>query len=134
LFVMSIPLAGITSNSFVLMSMVLVLKGNISPPRVRNGPDEARLMANAALSIDSDVIGGIEIPIVHVCFIRSFIPQSIDNLAISGMCPHGSARGITLYVLVVVGARRIMVFHIICLNADKLDTSLTITRSYINIS
>ena len=120
MFVMSIPLAGITSNSFVLMSTVLVLPGNISPPRVRNEPDEAHLMANAALSIDSDVIGGIEIPIVYVCFIRSPIPQSIDNLAISGMCPHGSARGITLYVLVVVGVRRIMVFTSFVLTQTNL--------------
>jgi len=93
---------------------------HISPPRVRNEPDEAHLMANAAPSIDSDVIGGIEIPIVHVCFIRSPIPQSIDDLAISGMCPHGSARGITLYVLVVVGVRRIMVFTLSVLTQTNL--------------
>jgi len=46
---------------------------------------ETHLMASAALSMNPDVIGGIEYPIVQVCFTQSSIPQSIDDLAISGM-------------------------------------------------
>jgi hypothetical protein len=47
---------------------------------------ETHLMASAALSMNPDVIGGIEYPIVQACFTRSSIPQSIDDLAISGIC------------------------------------------------
>jgi len=35
--------------------------------------------------MNPDVIGGIEYPIVQACFTRSSIPQSIEDLAISGM-------------------------------------------------
>ena len=42
-------------------------------------------MASACLSVNPDVIGGIEYPIVQACFTWSSTPQSIDDLAISGM-------------------------------------------------
>jgi len=73
---------------------------------------EAYRMASAALSIDPDVIGGIECLIVHGCFTRSSIPQSIGDLAISGIClvVLRAVRTAFVYILFIVGGvRRIIV-------------------------
>ena len=77
--------------------------------------------------MNPDVIGGIEYPIVQVCFTRSFIPQSIDDLAISGMCLYCFARGFSLHVLIAVGVRRIMVFIFFVL----MQTNLIYCKNYL---
>ena len=68
----------------IIKKCVTLLLYPYHPPCVRNGPDETHLMASAALSMNPDVIGGIEHSIVQACFTRSSTPQSIDDLAISG--------------------------------------------------
>jgi hypothetical protein len=87
-------------------------------------------MASAALSMNPDVIGGIEYPIVQVCFTRSSIPQSIDDLAISGMICLIVLRAVRMAspcVLTAVGGIfRDLRNRDICFNAHMLEFILMI--------
>ena len=99
-----------------------------SPPFARNEHSgETCLMASVAPSISQDVIGGIELPIVQVCFTWLFIPQSAYNLAISRMCLYCFTRGFSLRVSIVVGVRRTMFFTFSVL----IQTNLIYCKNYL---
>ena len=94
---------------------------------------ETHLMASACLSMNPDVIGGIEYPIVQACFTQSSIPQSIDDLAISGMICLIVLRAVCMmrmaspHVLTAVGGIfRYLRNQVICFNAYTLDFTMMI--------
>ena len=94
---------------------------------------KAHLMASAALSMNPDVIGGIEYPIVQACFTRLSIPQSIDDLAISGMICLIVLRAVCMMrmasprmLTAVEGIFRHLRNQAICFNAYMLEFTMMI--------
>ena len=90
-------------------------------------------MASAALSVNPDVIGGIEYPIVQACFTQSFTPQSIDDLAISGMICLIVLRAVCMVrmasprvLIAVVGIFRYLRNQVICFNTHILEFTMRI--------
>ena len=90
-------------------------------------------MASAALSRNPDVIGGIEYPIVQACFTRSSIPQSIDDLAISGTICLIVLRAVCMIhkaspcgLIAVWGIFRYLRNQAICFNAYILEFTMMI--------
>ena len=83
--------------------------------------------------MNPDVIGGIEYPIVQVCFTRSSTPQSIDDLAISGMICLTVLRAVRMVrmaspcVLTAVGGIfRYLRNQYVCSNAHMLEFTMMI--------